>query len=149
MMISHLLYTIVVVICEVTTTRKHKHAQEYEEIVEIVKRMVRESEEGSLIIVEGERDLKALRTLGIDGDILIYRSRRDLLDKINMLRPAHIILLLDMDHEGEEKALYLKKFLEGSAEKIDLTYWNTLRKFRRLGLTTIESLPKILDNMVK
>jgi hypothetical protein len=54
-----------------------------------------------------------------------------------------------MDYEGEEKTIYLKKFLEGLVSNIDLTYWNILRKFRVFGLTTIESIPKILDKMVR
>lgn len=130
-------------------TKRHKYILEYEELVEIVNKLAKELEEDSLVIVEGEKDLNALRSLGVKGAIIIYRSREDLLEKINMLKPSHVVLLLDMDYEGEEKTMYLKRFLEGFAEKIDLTYWNMLRKFRRLGLTTIESLPKILDKMVK
>lgn len=131
------------------STKKHRHIEEYEELSEIIRRMIKESEDGSPIIVEGERDLKALRALGVKGTIIIYRSREDLMERISMLKPAHVILLLDMDCEGEEKTMYLKKFLEGLVGNINLTYWNTLRKFRVFGLTTIESIPKILDKMVK
>ena len=136
-------------ICGVISTKKHRCIEEYEELLEIIKRIIKESEDGSPIIVEGERDLKALRALGVKGTIIIYRSREDLMEKISMLKPAHVILLLDMDCEGEEKTMYLKKFLEGLVGNINLTYWNTLRKFRVFGLTTIESIPKILDKMVK
>ncbi len=131
------------------STKKHRHIEEYEELSEIIRRMIKESEDGSPIIVEGERDLKALRALGVKGTIIIYRSREDLMERISMLKPAHVILLLDMDYEGEKKTVYLKKFLEGLVGNIDLTYWNMLRKFRVLGLTTIESIPKMLDKMVK
>jgi 5S rRNA maturation endonuclease (ribonuclease M5) len=133
----------------VISTKKHRHIEEYEELSEIIRRMIKESEDGSPIIVEGERDLKALRALGVKGTIIIYRSREDLMERISMLKPAHVILLLDMDYEGEKKTVYLKKFLEGLVGNIDLTYWNMLRKFRVLGLTTIESIPKMLDKMVK
>jgi 5S rRNA maturation endonuclease (ribonuclease M5) len=133
----------------VVSTKKHRYIKEYEELLEIIKRIIKESEDGSPIIVEGEKDLKALRALGVKGPIIVYRSREDLMEKINMLKPAHVILLLDMDYEGEEKTIYLKKFLEGLVSNIDLTYWNILRKFRVFGLTTIESIPKILDKMVR
>lgn len=131
------------------STKRHRYIEEYEELLEIIKRIIKESEEGSPIIVEGERDLKALRAIGVRGPIIIYRSREDLVEKISMLKPAHVILLLDMDYEGEEETMYLKKFLEGFVGNIDLKYWNMLRKFRVFGLTTIESIPKILDKMVK
>lgn len=130
-------------------SRKHRCIKEYEELLEIVRRLIKESEEGSLIIVEGENDLKALKAVGIEGTIITYRSREDLLEKINTLKPIHVILLLDMDYEGEEKTMYLKRFLEGLVKNIDLTYWRMLKKFRIFGLTTIESIPKILDKMVK
>lgn len=146
---NNLTWTNVVVVYEVTSTKKHKHIKEYEELVEIVNRIIKDSEEGSLIIVEGKKDLKALRSLGVKGAITTYRSREDLMEKIQTFKPVHIILLLDLDYEGGEKTISLKKFLEGSGEKIDLTYWNMLRKFKRFGLTNIESLPKILSKMVE
>ncbi|MCL7389859.1 MAG: hypothetical protein LZ173_08040, partial [Thaumarchaeota archaeon] len=73
------------------STKKHRYIKEYEELLEIIKRIIKESEDGSPIIVEGEKDLKALRALGVKGPIIVYRSREDLMEKINMLKPAHVI----------------------------------------------------------
>ncbi|MCS7126001.1 MAG: hypothetical protein NZ929_03730 [Aigarchaeota archaeon] len=61
----------------------------------------------------------------------------------------HVVLLLDIDEEGSKKTIYLKKFLEGLVEKVDLTYWNELKKFKSIGLTAVESLSNILDRLVK
>ncbi len=128
--------------------RKHKYTEDYEELLEIIGRIARESEYGSPIIVEGEKDVEALRAVGVKGTIMVYKSREELLHMIDSMKPVHVILLFDLDYEGVKKTLYLRKLLEGLVKNIDLTYWNMLRKFRKFGLTTIESIPRILDRMV-
>lgn len=128
--------------------RKHKYIEDYEEFLEIIRNISRESEYGSPIIVEGEKDLQALRAVGVKGTIIVYKSREELLHMIDSIKPIRVILLLDLDCEGIKKTLYLMKLLEGFVKNVDLTYWNMLRKFRKFGLTTIESIPRILERMV-
>lgn len=122
---------------------------DYEEFLQILGEIVKESEAGSPIVVEGEKDLEALRAVGVRGTIIVYKSKQHVLRSIDSMKPARVILLLDLDYEGVNKTIYLKKLLEGSVKNVDLTYWSMLSKFRRLGLTTIESIPRILDRMVK
>ncbi|MEN2975471.1 MAG: hypothetical protein ABDH32_07880 [Candidatus Caldarchaeales archaeon] len=127
--------------------KRRKSIGEYEELLEWVRELVEESAGGSPIIVEGRRDLEALRALGIIGEIIIYKSPRQLIEKIRSVKTNHIVLLLDIDEEGYKKTIYVKKFLEGRVRNIDLTYWNRLKRFKRLGITTIQSLPHTLKRM--
>ncbi len=98
--------------------RKHKYIEDYEEFLEIIRNISRESEYGSPIIVEGEKDLQALRAVGVKGTIIVYKSREELLHMIDSIKPIRVILLLDLDCEGIKKTLYLMKLLEGFVKNV-------------------------------
>ncbi|MCF8885238.1 MAG: toprim domain-containing protein [Nitrososphaerota archaeon] len=119
-----------------------------EELQIIVERIIQESLNGVPIIVEGKRDLEALRNIGVKGEIIIFKSLRELVDKLRILNAKRVILLMDMDREGEDKTRYIKKFLEGIIE-VDTAYWLKLYRYRYLGFTTIESFFKNIDKMVR
>ncbi|MEM2697294.1 MAG: hypothetical protein QXR78_04875, partial [Nitrososphaerota archaeon] len=72
----------------------------------------------------------------------------ELVDKLRILNAKRVILLMDMDREGEDKTRYIKKFLEGIIE-VDTAYWLKLYRYRYLGFTTIESFFKNIDKMVR
>ncbi len=60
------------------------------------------SKEGAVIIVEGRKDVEALRKLGIDGKIVASanHSNADIADMVGMVSKK-VVILTDWDRRGE------------------------------------------------
>ncbi len=111
-----------------------------EEFEDIVEKLRRDSEEGVPIIVEGERDARSLRILGIMGEIIPIKSIRGLRRKFEARSIKSVILLFDLDREGERIMKLVKRSLEGVVGEINTLYWLRLKVFKKLGFTQIEHL---------
>jgi 5S rRNA maturation endonuclease (ribonuclease M5) len=84
------------------------------------------SEVSSLVIVEGPRDARALRSSGFTGNIFMlchHQNLRRLVEKGKNYRK--FILLLDGDREGRQLAQRTEKALEGKV-RIDMFYARAL-----------------------
>jgi 5S rRNA maturation endonuclease (ribonuclease M5) len=101
-----------------------------EEIQRVLKCLIEESMKGTLILVEGRKDVQALRELGVAGNILSAKtagkSRLDVLLEIEQSDQREIILLLDFDRRGKEWTEKLKQDLERIGTKPNLMFWNNL-----------------------
>ncbi|HEY7109744.1 MAG TPA: toprim domain-containing protein [Nitrososphaeraceae archaeon] len=76
---------------------------EMDELKKFVVSLNDECKEGSLVVVEGINDQKALRLIGFNGDIVVlnnFRGITKLVDNITN-KNKKIILLLDMDRKGK------------------------------------------------
>jgi len=100
------------------------HLKEKEEkILLVLERLAKESSKGTLIIVEGKKDVESLRALGIEGKIIASkaggRSRLDLISQIENKSVKEVILLFDFDRTGREETAHMKQQLEKSRVKAD------------------------------
>ena len=114
-----------------------------EEFSKIFDKLASESRQGVPIIVEGKRDADALRSLGVIGEIVLIKSIRGLRARFEGENVRRVILLPDLDSEGERILRLVKRSLEGAVKEIDVTYWMRLKAFRKLGFTQIESMPRL------
>jgi 5S rRNA maturation endonuclease (ribonuclease M5) len=119
---------------------KYRRIKLLEEFEEVVEKLRRDSEDGIPIIVEGERDARSLRILGIIGEIIPVRSIRGLRRRLEARGVKSVILLFDLDREGERMMRLVKKSLEGAVGEINAKYWLRLKAFKKLGFTQVESL---------
>ncbi len=116
-----------------------------EEVRDIIAE-IRSRNETVPILVEGEKDVAALRRLGVTGTILTVHagvSLVDVCDHIAMLY-SEIILLTDWDRKGGRLARAIEKNLSGRTRCI------TEFRGRLAGHTMvkdIEGLPSYLDSM--
>ncbi len=90
------------------------------ELAEWARALAEESYMGAVIVVEGKRDEEALRALGVDG-CFEHASRL-----LSLLRctPSYasgreFIILTDLDSEGEELAIHLKREIEQSGGRAE------------------------------
>ena len=118
-----------------------------DEFSNIVEKLARESKQGVPIIVEGKRDEETLRRLGVKGEIILIKSIRGLRRKLEGRDLRRVILLPDLDGEGEHIMKLVKKSLEGVVKDVDVTYWRKLRIIRRMGLTQIESMHLVFKKL--
>jgi 5S rRNA maturation endonuclease (ribonuclease M5) len=76
---------------------------EITELQKFVEFLNHECKMGSLVVVEGKKDQKALRSVGFDGDVVLFNNFRGItkfVDNVTISRKK-IILLLDMDEKGK------------------------------------------------
>jgi len=100
------------------------------------------------IVVEGKKDIEALRKLDINGEIIGINSGHTLIDFCDKIAQEHtdIIILTDWDRKGGYLCRTIKKNLEGRV--------NCNTKYRKLFaknsmIRTLEGLPSWLETMKK
>ena len=119
----------------------------FEDLSNIVDKLSAESLNGVPIIVEGKRDEEGLRRAGVRGEIIQVKSIRGLRRLFEKRGVRRVILLPDLDSEGERLTKILIQSLEGVVGEIDLSYRKRLMEFKRYGLIEMESLDKLLNRL--
>lgn len=109
---------------------------------------LREENETTPIIVEGEKDIAALRTLEVTGEVIRFNRGQSVSDFCDAIVHKHrkIILLTDWDRRGGRLCLQLKKNLENRIE-IDVSYRSVFAK--RCPCRTVEGMPTWLATLRK
>jgi 2,5-diamino-6-(ribosylamino)-4(3H)-pyrimidinone 5'-phosphate reductase len=128
------------------------HLKEKEEkILQILERLAEESAKGTPIIVEGKRDIEALKTLGIEGKIISAKtggkSLLDVISDVEATQTKEVILLLDFDRRGKEWTKRLTQQLEKMGVKINLIFWLELSALLRREVKDIEGLSGYMETL--
>ena len=122
-----------------------------EKIERVLAKLVDESSNGKLIIVEGKKDIQTLQSLGVSGPILTLKtggkSFLDVIAEIELLGTNEIILLLDFDRRGKEGTKRLKCDLERLKIRVNVTFWCELHRLVGHEIQSIESLDTYLKNL--
>ena len=116
-----------------------------DEVREIISRL-RSLNEQIPILVEGEKDVAALRLLGASGVILTVHSGRPLVDVCDRIAASYekIIVLTDWDKKGGRLSRAIEKNLSGRTRCIT-EFRGQLAK--NSMVKDIEGLPSYLDSM--
>jgi 5S rRNA maturation endonuclease (ribonuclease M5) len=100
------------------------------------------------IIVEGKRDVKALRKIGLVGDIIslhsgkgIYEFCDDILERFHK-----IILLIDWDEKGEDLYKKLSDNLRGLWEEFS-AFREIIKILCQKDIKDIEGIPVLLERL--
>jgi 2,5-diamino-6-(ribosylamino)-4(3H)-pyrimidinone 5'-phosphate reductase len=122
-----------------------------ENLTQTLDHLVQESARGTAIVVEGKKDLEALRELGVQGKILSAktggRSFLDLLSEIEEAEPREVILLFDFDRRGRECTKRLKMHLEKARIKANVTFWCEFYKLLGKDVKDIESITTYMETL--
>jgi len=117
-----------------------------EQIEELLDELRKYSAEGVPIIVEGLLDKKALRELGVGGDIFqVSGSGRTALNFLEQLPPhQQTVILTDFDRAGDELARFCAEHLRrlGTEPIVDLR--EKLKALLRKDIKDIQSLAKFI-----
>jgi 2,5-diamino-6-(ribosylamino)-4(3H)-pyrimidinone 5'-phosphate reductase len=120
-------------------------------LTELLEKLASESTKGVPIVVEGQKDIGALRQLNVEGKIVSSKtsgkSFLDMLTEIEDLKVREVILLLDFDRRGVEWTHRFKQHLEKTRIKPNLTYWNELYGLVGRDLKDIEGLPAFIETL--
>lgn len=113
-----------------------------------MKRLNDESLNGALVVVEGLRDMRALRSIGFEGSIMMFchnGGRNTLVDEAAKYRKT--ILLLDLDQEGRSLTKKAALLLEEKKSVIDLFFRRELASVTRGRVRHIEELSRFKDHL--
>ena len=120
-----------------------------EKLQKILERICLESTSGSLIIVEGQKDLNSLRAMGITGHVrCLQNSRKNVTMFVETLEETkHVLVLTDFDREGVSLAKKLSRSLTAHGVNANLVLWKSLRELTRSEVRSIEELPEYQDRL--
>lgn len=98
------------------------------------------------IIVEGEKDITALRKLEMTGEIIRFNKGQSVSDFCDTIAQKYqkIILLTDWDWRGGRLGLSIKKHLENRVE-CNISYRQLFA--RRCTCRTVEGIPSWLQTL--
>lgn len=114
-------------------------ANEFVRLRKLIEELIDRSESGAVIVVEGFKDVVALRDLGVRGEILTSSSVSDA-DLVDIVGRRDVIILTDCDRRGKqiEKNL-VSKFLSWGVTP-DTELKKKIFALVRKDITTVESL---------
>lgn len=113
-----------------------------ERITDFIHSLNRESENGSVIVVEGKRDSAALTKLGFTGQVTLYNRFKGVLDFVDsqQMNDKKIILLLDMDRTGKYLTSRIVSLLQQRGTNVNLAYKRKLCEITNGKVRHIEDL---------
>jgi 5S rRNA maturation endonuclease (ribonuclease M5) len=125
-----------------------KRTYDLEALEELIASLLDASYQGAAIIVEGRRDLLALRALGLPGPV-IMASRRPALDLAEDAARSytHIILLTDWDNKGDEMCRTIERHLLSVGSRPDKEIRSRLKKLVKKEIKDVESLSSYAERM--
>jgi 5S rRNA maturation endonuclease (ribonuclease M5) len=128
--------------------RTRKPSLDPESLEELIESLVEASVEGAAIIVEGVRDERSLRDLGVEGPI-VRASRRPALEVAEEAARDYrvVVILTDWDRAGEELARKMELHLQGTGSKVDIETRERLKRMVRREIKDVESLSRFVERV--
>lgn len=101
------------------------------------------------VIVEGRRDVRALRKIGLAGEIITVHAGKGLYEFCDDIaeRFHRIILLLDWDEKGESLHKNIAGHLRGMWEEFS-PFREIIKILCRKDIKDIEGIPVLLERLV-
>ncbi len=122
-----------------------------EKIEQIISALIEESAKGTPILVEGKKDVEALRTLGAEGPIMSIktggRSFLDVASELEEAKTAKVILLLDFDRRGKQGTNRLRHHLETAGIRVNLEFWLGLLTSIGKNVQCVEGINAYLEKL--
>ena len=122
-----------------------------EKIAEVLTALAEESVKGTPILVEGKKDIEALRALGIEGPLLSVKtggkSFLDVVSELEKSKTSRVILFLDFDRRGKEGTRQLKQNLEMAKIETDIEFWRALSRLAGRDAQCVEGLIAYLEKL--
>ncbi|MEM3696408.1 MAG: toprim domain-containing protein [Candidatus Bathyarchaeia archaeon] len=130
------------------------HLKEKEEkILQILEQLAQENQKGTPIIVEGKKDIEALKALNVEGKIISAKTggKRllDIISELEKTKTQKVILLLDFDRRGKELTKNLVKHIEKMGVEVNLRFWSELLGLAGKELKDVEGLATYIETLKK
>jgi len=115
---------------------------------ELLAGILEASGEGAAIVVEGERDERSLRELGVEGPI-VRAARRPALEvaEDGVMGYEEVVILTDWDRAGDELARRIELHLRGMGARVDTETRERLKRMVRREIKDVESLSGFVERV--
>lgn len=121
-----------------------------EDILVYINNLNEESRNEALVVVEGKRDVRALRGIGFNGKIFMLCHNNSLIKLIDEAKKySKIILLFDLDRKGRsltKKSIFV---LEAKKNIVDLSFRKRLSSLTRGKIIHIEELNQFRNQILE
>jgi len=122
------------------------------ETLEILEETLDELNEASKImpiIVEGLKDRMALRSLGVNGNVVVLNDGESILNTCEKLarKWGAAIILTDWDHKGGQLARSLMDSLEICGVSYDTEYRASISRMVKKDIKDVEGLPPLIQRL--
>jgi len=122
-----------------------------EKILQVLERLAEESAKGITIIVEGKKDIEALKMLTIGGKIMCAKtggkSLLDVISEVEKTGAREVILLLDFDRRGREWTNRIRQQLEKARIKPNILFWRELSSLIGKEVKDVEGLTTYMETL--
>ena len=119
-----------------------------EKLEELILELQQMSDKGALIIVEGQRDRKALRALGIAGTIMLGTKKSILVFCEEVAREYNnVIILTDWDEKGDKLAALMEGYLRSTSTAVNMDIRRNIKNLVQKRIKDIESLDTHISNL--
>jgi len=119
-------------------------------LTKMLQRLCLKGDRGVPLIVEGKKDLSALRKLGINGKIICVKNTgKILVDLLDEIQSEEVTLLVDFDDSGMSLAKDIMQYLQGKGVKVDSVFWKETRSLVRKDVSEVEGVPSYLEKLKK
>ena len=106
---------------------------------------------GTPIVVEGKKDVEALRVLGVAGTVVTVKtgskSFLDVVSELEQMKAAEVVLFLDFDRRGKEGTKRLKQCLERARIIPNVKFWASLSGLLGRDVQCVEGLTAYLATL--
>ncbi|MRR14491.1 toprim domain-containing protein [archaeon] len=125
-----------------------KRTYDLEALEELIASLLEASGQGAAVIVEGRRDLLALRSLGLCGPV-IMASRLSALDVAEdaARNYSQVILLTDWDDKGDEMCQTIGRHLRSVGIRPDGLIRSRLKSLVKKEIKDVESLGRYMERL--
>ncbi len=119
--------------------------EELEGVEKVLHKLKKENQD-TPILVEGRKDVEALRSLGVKGKIIKIKRRRTIFHIIESLRKKHdsLIILTDWDKAGGKLAYRVKRACKANCIRCNMIYRKKLIKYLKKEVKDVESIPSFV-----
>jgi 5S rRNA maturation endonuclease (ribonuclease M5) len=129
-------------------TLSEKTNRRLKRLTQILEKLSIKAEKGIPILVEGRKDIIALKKLNINGNAISVKNAGKVLeDMLDEIKGKEAVIFVDFDEHGSELAKRIKTQLEHRRVKANLTFWKTIRSLVRKDVKDIEGIPSYLENL--
>jgi 5S rRNA maturation endonuclease (ribonuclease M5) len=111
--------------------------------------MITRSQIGIPTVVEGRKDVEALRRLKVQGKIICLKATADGFYDFaaRLFDSREVTVLTDFDREGSRLAAKLVDELTHMRVKADITIWKKLKALCRPEIRTVEELADYIEKL--
>lgn len=116
-------------------------AERFDALLDVLDEL-RDANDATPIVVEGQRDVASLRLLGMAGDLITLHTGEPLFQVAEAIavESNYVILLTDWDRKGEILFEQLSAALAANAVRVDGKFRDDIKHCLRPTLNDIESL---------